>query len=85
MTDIACTPLAPEWSGYGPVDASGLSFIIDYALSGLLLPHINQLLAGGFTLPSIEGVTFLNSVIAGANNMLRIGTDITWKPSILDE
>ena len=85
VTEIACSPITSVWSGYGPVDPSGINIIVDYVLSSVLVPYVNKLVAGGFALPSIDGVTFLNSVIASGNNTVRIGTDIAWKPAILDD
>jgi len=83
VTELTCSNISTLWSGYGPVDFSDLGDVVNGVLY-LLKPKLNKLIAHGFALPSIDGVTFLNSTISSGNNMLRIGTDITWKPSILD-
>ena len=84
VTELVCSPIATQWSGYGAVDDSDLGMLVGAVLS-LLRPKINQVLAPGFALPSIDGLTFLDSTISSSNNTVRIGTDVIWKPSMLDK
>jgi len=45
-----------------------------------LIPVINNILADGFPLPSLKGITLENSSVGFGNRYLLVSTDFTYQP-----
>ena len=73
--------LTPGQSSVGP--ESGLSLLQDlvqFALSDVIVPQINNALAAGVPLPAIPGVTFTTADLQLQSGFVLVGLDFTLTP-----
>ncbi len=75
--------LAVSNSSVGTVKIGALNTLVSWALPGLILPFANTLLAEGFPLPSVDGVSLSNSTIAFRENYVVVATDLKVNASAL--
>jgi hypothetical protein len=57
-----------------------LSQLVGLAIASGVIPAANKALAGGFPLPNVPGLTFLNPAISWGANYMMISTDFTYSP-----
>lgn len=67
-------------SNIGDFDVSTLEDVVNFVLKQGAIPMANELLSAGISLPTIEGLDFVNPVIGWADRYLYISTDITYNP-----
>lgn len=72
-------------SAVGNVTVDALQQILSYALSGVVVPKINQLLAAGFAVPSLGPVNLTNTEVgfrgpqpSGGSGYLLVATDLKY-------
>eukprot|EP00055_Hartaetosiga_balthica_P004441 m.11608 g.11608 ORF g.11608 m.11608 type:complete len:503 (+) comp3865_c0_seq2:95-1603(+) len=67
----------------GKIDVSVLDSVIQLFCKSILLPGLNKAIGKGIPLPTIDGVSFVNSQVLFNPGYLVIDTDISYNPSIL--
>eukprot|EP01116_Phalansterium_solitarium_P018699 TRINITY_DN5049_c0_g1_i1.p1 TRINITY_DN5049_c0_g1~~TRINITY_DN5049_c0_g1_i1.p1 ORF type:complete len:515 (-),score=215.13 TRINITY_DN5049_c0_g1_i1:375-1880(-) len=72
-------------SNIGPFSPSGLDTIINLLFEAGVVPQVNKILAKGFPLPTVTGLTFVNPTIGWGDHFLYVSTDVTYTPSFEDD
>eukprot|EP01111_Echinosteliopsis_oligospora_P006861 TRINITY_DN2126_c0_g1_i2.p1 TRINITY_DN2126_c0_g1~~TRINITY_DN2126_c0_g1_i2.p1 ORF type:complete len:480 (+),score=131.88 TRINITY_DN2126_c0_g1_i2:44-1483(+) len=62
----------------GTFDVSALDEILDSAVTLGLIPLANKRLSTGFTLPSVDGITFTNATVVNYDGYLLVSTDVLY-------
>jgi len=70
-------------SSVGTVKIGALAGLVNWVLPGLVLPFANTLLAEGFPLPSVDGVSLANSTVAFRDNYVVFASDLDVNASAL--
>lgn len=65
----------------GEVDAAMAAQFVSAILSAIAVPKINARLAAGFPLPSVPGVSFVNSELTMSTGFVRFRSDLQAKPA----
>ncbi|XP_065830579.1 bactericidal permeability-increasing protein-like [Oscarella lobularis] len=70
-------------SNVGHFEATSLEAAVNLLYQIGVIPLINKYGAAGFAIPSVDGVTFVNPVVAQGEGYIQISTDINYNPSSL--
>jgi hypothetical protein len=83
IASLGCTPLSVVSSEFGNVTVDGLDMLVTTLLTAVVLPDLNKFLAGGFVLPSMDGVTLTALAIDFVGGTMQITSDIAWAPTFV--
>jgi len=67
-------------SEIGPFDVTTFDELLNLLFAEGVIPVINNILADGFPLPSLKGITLENSSVGFGNRYLLVSTDFTYQP-----
>jgi len=67
-------------SEIGPFDVTMFDELLNLLFAEGIIPAINDVLAKGFPLPSVQGVTFNNANLLWGDRYLLVSTDLTYQP-----
>ena len=81
--DYVTCDLTVSNSSVGTVKIGALADLVKWALPGLILPFANTLLAEGFPLPSVDGVSLANSTVAFRDDYVVFASDLNVNASAL--
>eukprot|EP00040_Diaphanoeca_grandis_P039820 m.260246 g.260246 ORF g.260246 m.260246 type:complete len:501 (-) comp39536_c0_seq1:138-1640(-) len=70
--------LAVVSSNFGPVEASGVQVLVNFAVDELLIPQINKAGATGIRIPTVDGLIFMQPQITFGDGFIRVETDIRY-------
>ncbi len=65
----------------GNIDVSLLNTVGNAVLQTIVIPFANREMKDGLPLPSVEGVSFLNTATSLVGGHIQISTDINYKPT----
>jgi len=66
----------------GNVSLSELNGMVDLLIK-TLVPEVNQKLAGGFPIPTVDGISLVNPEVTFQDGYMLIATDLLYNPSSL--
>jgi len=67
-------------STIGDFDVSVLQTIVDDLVKVALIPMVNKILATGFPLPSVSGLTFISPRVGWGDGYLYVSTNVNYLP-----
>lgn len=79
ITSLDCA-LALANSTVGPVDVKGLALLVNFVLSDVLLPLVNAVLNVGAPLPSLGGLSLVETSIQYAPGLAGLCTNFSYTP-----
>eukprot|EP01120_Amphizonella_sp_Union-15-10_P001965 TRINITY_DN1210_c0_g1_i1.p1 TRINITY_DN1210_c0_g1~~TRINITY_DN1210_c0_g1_i1.p1 ORF type:complete len:369 (+),score=82.53 TRINITY_DN1210_c0_g1_i1:950-2056(+) len=62
----------------GPFNPANIETLLKFALSGVVIPYLNNYLAPGFTIPLIDGVEVIDPVISYNNGFIELSTNLNY-------
>ncbi|KAJ1124080.1 hypothetical protein NDU88_002542 [Pleurodeles waltl] len=68
--------LALKHSDVGPFSVSLLDITVNYYISHILLPHVNDILGKGFPLPMLDHIQLFDVVLQQHQNFLLFGANV---------
>jgi len=67
-------------STLGPFDVSILNLLISIALNTVVLPDINKIANAGVPLPTVEGLSFVNTELKFSAGFVNLASDLSYTP-----